>query len=194
MKVNEIFYSIQGEGWHTGKAAVFIRFAGCNLSCPFCDTNFKDYTEMSEDEIVDTACEIGLGSHLVVITGGEPSLQLTDTLVDKLHKNGFMVAVETNGTRKLPFNIDWITISPKVDYVGERGKPVLARCSELKVVFDGEHEVSDYGITAQNFYLQPCDTGNAEKNAEIVKKLVDYVKRNTRWKISLQTQKMLNVR
>lgn len=194
MKVNEIFYSIQGEGYYTGRAAVFIRFSGCNLKCPFCDTNHSEYLEMDEDDIVNHVKQYNCD--FVVLTGGEPSLQVTETLIDKLHLNGMYVTMETNGTKEIPQNIDWVTVSPKYPYVGNRGKVILKRCDELKVVFDGNLIFFDptFGIEAFQYYMQPCDTGDETKNKEIVRKLINFIKNNNQWKISLQTQKILNVR
>lgn len=192
MRVNEIFYSLQGEGYHTGTPATFVRFSGCNLKCPFCDTDFKEYTEMTEDEIVAEVCKNP--SRMVVITGGEPSLQLTFSLIDKLHQAKKYVAVETNGTKKLPQNVDWITVSPKQAYIGAAGQPIYHNADEVKVVFDGVHEVSDYNINADLYYVQPCDTGDETKNKEIINECVEFVKKNPKWKLSLQTQKILNVR
>lgn len=191
MKVNEIFYSIQGEGVHTGTPAVFVRFSGCNLKCDFCDTIHQDGTLCTEDEIVQEVAKYP--ANLVVITGGEPALQLTQSLVDKINTLGKHVAVETNGTRPLP-KVDWITISPKEAYVGKVGTPTLTIANEVKVIFDGIHEVSDYGISATHYYLQPCDTADKEKNKEIISGAVQFVKDNPKWKLSLQTQKILNVR
>lgn len=194
MKVNEIFYSIQGEGAHTGTPCVFIRLSGCNLKCPFCDTDFKDYKEMDEYEIVDAVCELSTECEFVVITGGEPTICDTTLLIDLLHKNGYWVAMESNGTRKPPFNVNWLTISPKEPFVGNAGKVIVKKCNELKLVFDGKNEPQDYGIKAQHYYLQPCDTGNVELNKKIVEQCVKYIKENPKWKISLQTQKILSVR
>ena len=194
MRVNEIFYSIQGEGAHAGTPAIFIRFSGCNLKCPFCDTDFSSYKEMTEDEIIDAMRQLTDKCHNVVITGGEPTLQIDSVFVAKLHINGYIVAMESNGTRKAPKNLDWLTISPKEPFVGSTGKLYINSCHELKLVFDGEHEPSDFGIKAEHYYLQPCDTGDKAKNDEIINKLIEYVKKNPRWKISLQTQKILSVR
>lgn len=192
MKINEIFYSIQGEGYHTGTPAVFIRFSGCNLKCPFCDTNFKEYVDMTEEEIISRVS--AYPSKLVVITGGEPTLQLTHSLVHKLHRIGRYVAVETNGIVKSPTNVDWITVSPKQQFVGINGRPLVTDAGEVKVVFDGLHDVTDYGIKALHYYVQPCDTGDDKKNKEIVNKCIEFIKKNPKWKLSLQTQKILNVR
>lgn len=191
MKVNEMFYSVQGEGFFTGNAAVFVRFSGCNLRCPFCDTLHQQSTDISEDEIVNFAYQYP--SKLVVMTGGEPSLQLTESLVDKLKKIGKFVAVETNGTRELPCNVDWITLSPKTEYVDKKGCVVLNKANEVKVVFDGQHEINSYGVECQHYYIQPCDTGDSVKNKEIVNKCINFIKENPQWKLSLQTQKILNV-
>lgn len=194
MKVNEIFYSIQGEGFYTGRAAVFVRFSGCNLKCPFCDTDFRQYTEMSEDKIVREVSKYPAA--LVVLTGGEPTLQLTASFVDKLHLLGKYVAVETNGTRVLPENVDWITVSPKQAYVGNAGKPILTYANEVKIVLDDkcEYDNPTFGIVAENYYVQPCDSYDEAKNKEAYKRCVEFVKANPRWRISLQTQKVLNVR
>lgn len=193
MKINEMFYSIQGEGYHTGTPAVFVRLSGCNLKCAFCDTKHQQGKEMTEEEIVSYVSKFPCS--LVVITGGEPSLQLTKTLIDKIHQHKKFVAVETNGTKELPNNVDWITVSPKELYVGKIGKAVLKRANEVKVVFDVNTTIQDptFGIMADHYYAQPCDTGSQELNQENINFCINFVKNNPLWKISLQTQKILNV-
>ncbi|MBR4388338.1 MAG: radical SAM protein [Prevotella sp.] len=193
MRVNEIFYSLQGEGFHTGTPAVFVRFSGCNLMCAFCDTEHDTYEDLSEEEIVDrVAC---YPAQMVVITGGEPALQLTESLVDKLHQENLFVAVETNGTMPLPQNIDWITLSPKQLFVGEKGRVVLPYADEVKVIFDGKHSPYEMlgSIDTDNLFLQPCDTGNKQQNAEIIAQCVDFVKQNPEWRLSLQTHKLIGI-
>lgn len=188
MKINEIFYSLQGEGHYTGTPAVFVRFAGCNLKCSFCDTDFTSFTEMTEDDIVR---EIGqYPANHIVITGGEPTLQITASLVSKLHDAGKYVQIETNGTNVLPdgCNIDWVTCSPKYKAVR------LQHIDELKVVFEGQ-DMSQYdGLTATEYRLQPCDTQDEGKNKEILRQTIDFILKNPKWKLSLQTHKILNVR
>lgn len=191
MKVNEIFYSIQGEGAHAGTPAVFIRFSGCNLKCDFCDTKHQDGQIYTEEEIIAQVAKYP--ANLVVITGGEPTLQLTQSLVDGINAIGKHVAVETNGTKPLP-RVDWITVSPKQAFVGKIGEPILTLANEVKVIYDGVHPITDYGISATHYYVQPCDTGNKMHNDEIIKNVVQFVKDNPKWKISLQTQKIINVR
>lgn len=193
MIVNEIFYSLQGEGFYSGTPSIFIRFSGCNLQCPFCDTQHQQGRTMSEEEIIEEVDHYK-GLH-VVITGGEPSLQLTASLVDKLHAIGKYVAVETNGTHELPGNVDWITLSPKESFVKQSSARVkLTHCNELKVVFTGA-PIADYShIKAQHHFLQPCDTGNKQKNASILKATIDYCLDNPQWSLSLQMHKIVGVR
>lgn len=196
MKVNEIFYSLQGEGFHTGTAALFIRLSGCNLRCPFCDTDHSEGHEMTEDEIAAAAAECP--ARHVVITGGEPSLFLTSRLVDLLHKAGKYVAVETNGTHPLPANVDWITLSPKDAFFDkaahEAALPRIARCNEIKVVIDAEHPLPDYShIDAEHRFIQPCDTGDATQNAIITTHAVEYIKSHPEWRLSLQTHKIISI-
>ncbi len=192
MKVNETFLSLQGEGYFTGTAAFFLRLSGCNLRCPFCDTQHQSYTEMSEDEIVAEASRHK--PRHIVITGGEPALQLTRTLVDKLHEAGFFIQVETNGTLPLPEGIDWVTCSPKGDFPQF---PV----DELKVLFMGD--VTDpeaiisplLGEGARvRLYLQPLDTGNEKQNRTILRSCINYVLQHPWWSLSLQTHKIVGIK
>ena len=111
-RINDIFYSLQGEGHNTGRAAVFIRFAGCNLRCSFCDTEFDTYREMSDEQILEAISQYP--ARFVVLTGGEPTLQVDEAFVELLHQHGYEVAMESNGTRPAPRNLDWLTVSPKV--------------------------------------------------------------------------------
>lgn len=193
MRVNEIFYSLQGEGFFTGVPSVFIRLSGCNLQCSFCDTDHQPFTDMTEHEIADMVAQYP-AKH-VVVTGGEPSLQLTASLVDLMHKLGKEVAVETNGTHGLPENVDWITLSPKDAFVASiSAKVVIKRCNEMKVVYTG-HELHDYDdIMCDHYFLQPCDVGDVVKNKEIVKATIDYCLKHPKWRLSLQTHKLLGIR
>lgn len=180
-RVNDIFYSIQGEGRNTGRAAVFVRFSGCNLKCPFCDTEYASYREMTDEDIVGEM--LRHPARLAVLTGGEPTLQVDDAFVDMLHGHGYEVAMETNGMRRPPGGVDWVVCSPK-----ERVE--LSRCDELKCVFDGATPPSDHGIEAEYYYLQPCDTGDERENERITAACVRYVMEHPRWRLSLQTHKL----
>lgn len=197
MKVNEIFYSLQGEGNFTGTPAVFVRFSGCNLNCDFCDTQHNRGIEMSEDEIISEVSKYP--AYHVVITGGEPTLQLTPSLVNKLHAAGKFVQIETNGARPLSdgldYLIDWVTVSPKYGNV-----PNIQRIDELKVVYDishPEHVAKLEKVEARyrnTYYLQPCDRCNSEYNETNLTSCLKYIMEHPKWKLSLQTHKMLNLR
>ncbi|MBR4229589.1 MAG: radical SAM protein [Bacteroidales bacterium] len=194
IRVNEIFHSLQGEGHNSGTAAVFLRLAGCNLQCPFCDTDHRDGTLMTESEAAEACAR--WATPLVVITGGEPALQLNNALVDALHRHGKRIAVETNGTLRLPDGIDWITLSPKDLFLGEAARPVLQSADELKVVFDGRNLPPDYSHIAirHDRFFQPCDTGDAARNAAVTAATVEYIKAHPQWRLSLQIHKILNIR
>ena len=197
-RVNDIFYSLQGEGRNTGRAAVFVRFAGCNLRCPFCDTEFETYREMSNEEILDAVKALipsnqtpfpwgGAGGRLlIVLTGGEPTLQVDETFVDFLHEHGYEVAMESNGTRPAPKNLDWLTVSPKQ-------KPVRQHCNEVKVVFTDAEHVLDFDLEADYYYLQPRDTGDVQRNRAITQACVEYIKAHPQWRLSLQTHKLIDI-
>ena len=207
MRVNETFLSLQGEGYFTGTPAFFLRLSGCNLQCPFCDTQHQTFTEMTEEEIVGEACRHK--PRHIVITGGEPALQLTQSLVNKLHEAGFFIQVETNGTLPLPEGIDWVTCSPKtpppVPSQGEVNAPSFweragVRPHELKVLFKGDGTdpkafVSPLlGRGRGRLFLQPLDTGNEERNRIILRDAIAYVMQHPQWSLSLQTHKMLGIK
>lgn len=189
LRVNEIFYSLQGEGHFTGTPAVFLRLSGCNLRCPFCDTDHSGHTLMSYDEILGNLTPFP--SRHIVITGGEPALQLTAEFVALLHAAGWFVQVETNGSLPLPEGVDWITCSPKDVPI------VYSQVSELKLLFDDRGDPGYFerfdGVRAQDYRLQPCDVGNAARNSEILAACIEYVKSHPRWRLSLQTHKLINI-
>ena len=193
MRVNEIFYSLQGEGFYVGVPSVFIRLSGCNLQCSFCDTTHQSFTDMSEREIADVVAQYP--AQHVVITGGEPSLQLTALLIELLHKLDKEVAVETNGTHILPEKVDWITLSPKDAFIASpAAKVVLKSCNEMKVVFTG-NELPNYdNIACDHYFLQPCDVDDAEQNKKIIEATIAYCLQHPKWRLSLQTHKLLGIR
>lgn len=190
MRINEIFYSLQGEGHFTGTPAVFVRLSGCNMKCPFCDTEHEEHTEMSEEEIVREVTRHP-ATH-VVITGGEPTMQLNRRLTDMLHAEGKFIQMETNGTLPVPegCRIDWITCSPKRTHVS------LSHVDELKVVLQhpGQDMECFNKMEATVYSLQPCDLKDEAENARNLKAAIDYCLSNPKWRLSLQTHKMINVR
>lgn len=178
-KINEIFYSLQGEGFHTGMPAVFVRFSGCNLKCPFCDTQHESGVMMSDEDILKEVLQYP--ATMVVLTGGEPSLWIDQAFIDRLHAAGKCISIETNGTRELPEGIDWITCSPK-----EGGEVKLTRMDELKVVYQGQPIEPYESYPARHFFLQPCSCKN-------ISETVDCVKRHPKWRLSLQTHKFIGI-
>ena len=176
-----------------GTPAVFVRFSGCNLRCPFCDTQHAKHTEMTISEIV---AEIDrYPAETVILTGGEPSLVVDKEMVEAIKAEHRFVAIETNGTHQLPDNIDWITLSPKFDVEGqEDAKVVIPLCDELKVVYRGQ-DLSQYdGIATNLRFLQPIDTGNDAMNRSICAATVRACLENPKWRLSLQIHKLLNIK
>lgn len=191
-KVNEIFYSLQGEGYFTGTPAVFLRLSGCNLKCDFCDTTHGEFREMSPIDIIN---EIkGYPSRHIVVTGGEPSLQLDDMLVDILHDEGFFVQVETNGTHPLPESVDWVTCSPK-SAPDNSCSLKLKHIDELKIVYLGQDvEAVAQSISSPllHLFLQPCSHERYPGGVNL-KETVDYILDHPHWRLSLQTHKLINI-
>jgi 7-carboxy-7-deazaguanine synthase len=205
--VKEIFYTLQGEGAQTGRAAVFCRFSGCNLwsgreedrsraVCKFCDTDFVGtgpdggrFSSANElADAIDRCWGAGDLRKYVVCTGGEPLLQLDEALIEALHGRGFEVAVETNGTRPAPVSLDWICVSPKA------GAPfVQTSGSELKLVYPQENAPPEKfaHLDFRHFFLQPMDGPEVAANTE---RAINYCLRNPGWRLSIQTQKLVGVR
>ena len=194
-RINEIFHSLQGEGFHTGMPAVFVRFSGCNLQCAFCDTQHQSGTMMSLQEIV---AEVNRFSNapLVVLTGGEPSLFIDEAFVVELKRQtGKRIAIETNGTRPIPGNLDWVTLSPKTGFEGGDLVPcLLTNCDELKVVYLGQNLELYDGIQATHRFLQPCFSDDENERQANMKACVDAVMQHPGWRLSLQTHRFLNIR
>jgi organic radical activating enzyme len=213
-KVNEIFYTLQGEGAHSGIPAVFVRFSGCNLRCPWCDTEFTDYRPMTADEIVAQTLDLydipNERRKMVVLTGGEPSLQVDTPLIDALHAAGFYICIETNGTRPLPEGIDWITCSPKKQSAiihSQFTNLALKRVNEVKVVFTGDYdpEIWREQLEAEHWMLQPLrftgewliehaiDEWEDDRNDNL-DDTVRYILSHPFWRLSVQLHKIVGLR
>lgn len=194
--VNEIFYSLQGEGYYTGTSAVFVRFAGCNLRCPFCDTDHAASQPMSADDILEAIAPYP--AKMVVLTGGEPSLYVDEELVNRLHAADKYLTIETNGTHPLPQGIDWVTLSPKFHAFpaaqSAKARPVLTCCDELKLLYLGRELPDVSFIQARHYFLQPCDTGDAAECSRLLRSAVSYCLEHPEWRLSLQTHKLIGVR
>ena len=193
-KINEIFHSLQGEGYYTGTPAVFVRFSGCNLRCAFCDTKHQPGTMMSMQEIVDEANSFPMAP-LIVLTGGEPSLFIDEAFVDELkQKTRKRIAIETNGTRPLPSNLDWVTLSPKTAFEGGDAEPcVMRKCDELKVVYLGQNLAQYEAIEACHRFLQPCYCEDAVQRAANMKTCVEAVMTHPGWRLSLQVHRVIGI-
>jgi 7-carboxy-7-deazaguanine synthase (Cx14CxxC type) len=207
--IKEIFFTLQGEGANTGRAAVFCRFTGCNLwngkesdrahaVCKFCDTDFvgvgpdggkfPDATSLAQAVAAKWPPDDRSGARFVVCTGGEPLLQLDDALVGAFHQAGFRVAVETNGTQAAPAGIDWVCVSPKAS-----AELVLKRGNELKLVYpqrDAPPEKFE-SLDFDEWFLQPMDGPDRDANTQAA---VEYCLTHPRWRLSVQTHKVLGIR
>ncbi len=192
-KVNEIFYSLQGEGYWTGTPMVFVRLGGCNLKCPFCDTDHSGFKEMTADEIVKAVSAAGGACRRICLTGGEPSLQADEGLISAFHAAGYSAHMETNGTLLLPAGVDWVTLSPKDQVAGLKGNGtvVLEKADEVKLVLAPGVEPSAWeAFPATWHFLQPCDAAGRMNTAETI----SYIEAHPIWRLSLQTHKLLGIR
>jgi 7-carboxy-7-deazaguanine synthase (Cx14CxxC type) len=208
--VKEIFYTLQGEGANAGRAAVFLRFSGCNLwtgreadretaTCTFCDTDFvgtgPDGGKFADAETLARAVvarwpwsQMRGARPLVICTGGEPLLQLDDALVVALHDAGFEVAIETNGTQRAPRGIDWICVSPKANAALS-----LTAGNELKLVFPQPAAMPERfeHLDFRYFFLQPMDGPERDRNTQLA---IEYCLAHPRWRLSMQTHKLVGIR
>ncbi len=204
--VKEIFYTLQGEGAHTGRPAIFMRFSGCNLwsgreedrhkaICKFCDTDFwgtngqngGKYAVTELAALIDSLWPENTKYKYIVCTGGEPLLQLDEALIKELHNHEFEIAIETNGTIEVPEGVDWICMSPKANT-----EIVVQTGNELKIVYpqEGINPLDFEKLDFEHFYIQPMDSPEQEENT--LKSIV-FCKQNPMWKISVQTHKILGI-
>lgn len=210
--IKEIYYTLQGEGAHAGRPAVFCRFTGCNLwtgheedrdnaICQFCDTKFVGtdgpgggvFTMASDiAKVVDACWPKGddggwVGNKLVVCTGGEPLLQLDTAIIDALHDLGFSVAIETNGTKLPPSGVDWVCVSPKAN-----AECILTEGDELKLVYPqfGGEPSKYQAMNFERFFLQPMDGPSHDTNTQLA---AEYCLENPQWELSIQTHKLIGL-
>ncbi|QKI88848.1 7-carboxy-7-deazaguanine synthase [Thiomicrorhabdus xiamenensis] len=208
--IKEVFYSLQGEGFHSGRPAIFCRFSKCNLwtgreedradaVCQFCDTDFIGTDGQNGGKFADAEA---LAQHLlqfwpdkkitpfVVLTGGEPLLQVDRELIEVFHRHGIEIAVETNGTKQAPDGIDWVCVSPKAN-----APLLLDHGHELKLVYPQAdcmpEKVAE--LAFDHFYLQPMDDADPQVSEANIKAAVQYCLEHPQWKLSLQTHKLLGI-
>jgi 7-carboxy-7-deazaguanine synthase (Cx14CxxC type) len=200
--INEIFYTIQGEGYWTGRAAVFVRFSRCNLwtgreadraraDCQFCDTDFVKSEKLTDGEIVERVTALwpkGQPNRMIVFTGGEPALQLDNVLMAQIQPNDWYTAIETNGTAPFKFArgyMDWVCVSPK------SGTDLrITEADELKVVWPQAFEPDWLRIDAKHHWLSPMDGPNLAENTAAA---VDYVLAHPHWRLNIQTHKVVGL-
>jgi 7-carboxy-7-deazaguanine synthase len=200
LHISEIFYSIQGEGYHAGTSAIFIRSSGCNLACTFCDTDFSPKEKLTPEAVL--ARISGFPCRFIVLTGGEPTIQprAIRGLVQLLHQNGYYVTLETNGSSLDTLGVDWVTVSPKLS---QKGKWLLKQAQELKLVYESQ-DLSFYEASAfEHYYLQPKEIrtalwGGGERDHVATRvewdKTVAAVLAHPKWKLSIQLHKELGLR
>lgn len=194
-KINEIFYSLQGEGARAGTANLFLRFSNCNLRCNQkehgfdCDTEFTSGESWTADEIITQLKEANSRCQWIILTGGEPSLQIDEALIDQLRLAGFKLAIETNGTSAISEKIDWVCVSPKT---AEHTIKQL-KANEVKYVRSHGMGIPKTNIKADHYFISPAFEGDqpSEKN---IQWCIDLVKRNPSWQLSLQMHKLWGLR
>lgn len=197
-KINEIFYSLQGEGAHTGKASVFVRFSGCNLKCSFCDTQHQTGVDMTDEEISMEVAKYP--AEWIILTGGEPSLWIDRDFIKSLKEyTGKKIAIETNGSREIPEEIDWVTVSPKNGMEGAGDYEIrVKKADELKVVDVGQ-ELDQYFkfpcvTESTRMYLQPCFVEDKDDCLRRRLRTIERVLQDPRWTLSIQTHRFLGIR
>lgn len=194
-RINEIFYSVQGEGVRAGAASLFLRFSNCNLHCSVeshgfdCDTEFESGHDMTADEIVAALGNLSTACRWVVLTGGEPALQLDEALIAVLHAAGYRLAIETNGTRELPEGLDWVTVSPKVPEEALRQR----QANEVKYVRAVGQQIPETVVEADHYLISPAFEGDCV-SPQTLEWCLDLVRRNPEWRLSVQQHKGWGVR
>lgn len=193
-RVNEIFFSLQGEGARVGQPSLFLRFSKCNLKCTVethgfdCDTEFESGRDMTADEILAELRGLSSGCRWVVLTGGEPALQVDRELIEVLHGAGYRLAIETNGTIELPQGLDWITVSPKVDEDELRQRVA----DEVKYVRAYGQAMPEESVEADYLWISPAFDGN-RIDAQTLEWCIRLVMDNPRWGLSVQMHKLWGV-
>lgn len=191
LRVNEIFYSLQGEGARKGSANIFIRLAHCNFVCSFCDTEFESYRELTIVDLLEKCKQFPCKN--IVFTGGEPLLQLTENTIRAFKRARYYLAVETNGSIRPPKGLDWITVSPKVaEHVLTKRFKAL-HIHELKYVRNQSQGIPLPGVKADHYYISPEFDGDYPIEANI-KHCLNLVKENSEWRLSVQEHKLLKIR
>jgi 7-carboxy-7-deazaguanine synthase len=187
--INEIFHSLQGEGGRVGLATAFIRLAGCNLHCKFCDTEFTEQTAMSFNEIIDKISDYH--TTWITWTGGEPTLQLNDNIIELFKKAGYKQAIESNGTLPIPHGLDYVTISPKGKQIAQN-----VHINEYRLIYTEDtlpYTILSYTGKADAIFLSPAFNNN-EPNYKLIQKAVNLCKKYPQIRLSVQMHKLINIK
>lgn len=190
LNVKEIFYSLQGEGGRSGEPSIFIRLTICNLACTFCDTDFAEGDDMTLDEIYNTIAQYPC--KWIIWTGGEPTIQLKNEHLEFFKSKGYKQAIETNGTRRVPSLIDYITCSPKVNYEDIKNK--IPQVDEIRIPLSNGETLPDVDIfpKAKKYFVSPIFDGDTP-NFENINYCIEAVKQKPEWTLSLQIHKLINI-
>ncbi|MCW9732365.1 7-carboxy-7-deazaguanine synthase QueE [Avibacterium sp. 20-15] len=194
----EIFQSLQGEGANTGMPCIFIRFGKCNLTCPWCDTPYNDFEPWSLQQIL---AKVRLFSAKnIIITGGEPTIQpQLSLLLEQLKADGYFLAIETNGLKPIPAQIDYIATSPKRAYVEKYRQRCIAQANEVRIVADADVQAFcafiEKQIEAEHYYLSPCETNGEMNLLHTITQLglLNQRPNKPKWQLSLQTHKLIGI-
>lgn len=197
-RIVEMFETLQGEGFNTGMPSIFIRFGKCNLACPWCDTNYNQFEQKSLDEILHTVRQFSAKN--IIITGGEPTIQPDlEILLDQLKAEGYFIAIETNGLKPVPLQIDYIATSPKRLYQKNYLKHHIPYAHEVRIVVDGDVlnfcEQIEQTIKAERYYLSPCEENGVMNMLDTITQLGRLNQRpnKPRWQLSIQTHKIAGI-
>lgn len=197
-RIVEIFETLQGEGFNTGMPSIFIRFGKCNLACPWCDTNYNQYETKSLSAIMHTVR--GFSAKNIIITGGEPTIQPDlEILLNQLKNEGYFIAIETNGLKPVPMQIDYIATSPKLLYQKNYLKHHIPYANEVRIVVDGNVldfcEQIENSIKAERYYLSPCEENGVMNMLDTITQLGQLNQRpnRPRWQLSIQTHKIAGI-
>lgn len=194
----EIFESLQGEGFNTGMSSIFVRFGKCNLTCPWCDTNYNQFEQWTLNDIL--AKVRSYSAKNIIITGGEPTIQPNlSLLLDQLKKAGYFLAIETNGLKEIPPQIDYIATSPKRMYQEKYQRRCIEFANEVRVVVDGEVqafcEQLESKIKAERYYLSPCEVEGKMNLLETITQLglLNQRANKPKWQLSIQSHKIVGI-
>ncbi len=194
----EIFQSLQGEGFNTGMSSIFVRFGKCNLACPWCDTNYEQFEMMSLQQILEKVRSFSAKN--IIITGGEPSIQpKLSLLLEQLKAEGYFLAIETNGLKEIPAQIDYIATSPKAMYAQKYSHRCIPIANEVRIVVDADAkqfcQQIEQQIQAEHYYLSPCEIDGKMNLLETIQLLgaLNQRKDKPKWQLSIQTHKLIGI-